>query len=481
MSHIFISYRRDDSAGWTGRLASDLKARFGRDVVFRDLDTLDGGDDFVGAIKAVLDKTEVALVVIGPQWLQIPDGQRAPRLDNPEDLLRTEIRTALQREAVRVIPILVGGVRMPDKQELPEDLQGLAGRSALEISDSRWEHDVQRLFNVLVKSPVLDAVATRRRRWIAARRALLVATGVAALALVALAVDWRERRKISQRMLSEFSLDRPADKALIPLGATQAWMLEGRLSASAAAQAPDISIEVFKLPERHAVRQDGRLRLSTETGFWRFESATFQGAGPYEIVATVTVNDRKDFRSVEVECLAKDAAYRRFIDADRERRGVAKVPAVPTDQQSVVRLKEQLYALQQQFFDAYIARSDLDAAYNVVADTMNALDPILPAFPDDHDLQNFRAYSFKNYAMVMRDRGNQSEFVRALDEAERMFAAIREQAPTDAGAWNGLGSVALLRGDPARALQHIDRALELKPAYPEAKADRREVLRMLGK
>ena len=79
----------------------------------------------------------------------------------------------------------------------------------------------------------------------------------------------------------------------------------------------------------------------------------------------------------------------------------------------------------------------------------------------------------------MRNRGNVKEFQRALAEAEKMFEIIREQKPDDPGAWNGLGSVAILKGDPESAIMYIDRALELNPNYEAARHDREIAVRML--
>jgi tetratricopeptide (TPR) repeat protein len=98
-------------------------------------------------------------------------------------------------------------------------------------------------------------------------------------------------------------------------------------------------------------------------------------------------------------------------------------------------------------------------------------------------LQNFRAYAYKNYAMIMHDLGRKEAFEGALNESEVMFEAIRQQHPADkverAGAWNGLGSIALLREDPRTALLYIEKALEILPDYPQAKEDRELALKML--
>jgi hypothetical protein len=43
---IFISYRRDDTRHVAGRLAGDLMDRFGAESIFRDIDSIDAGDEF---------------------------------------------------------------------------------------------------------------------------------------------------------------------------------------------------------------------------------------------------------------------------------------------------------------------------------------------------------------------------------------------------------------------------------------------------
>ena len=45
MAKIFISYRRGDSAGHTGRLYDRLADHFGQDQVFMDVDTIRPGQE----------------------------------------------------------------------------------------------------------------------------------------------------------------------------------------------------------------------------------------------------------------------------------------------------------------------------------------------------------------------------------------------------------------------------------------------------
>ena len=66
MSGVFISYRRADSGGWSGRLFDHLGMRFGKDLVFHDLDDIELGDDFIEVIRQEIQACEAMLVLIGP-------------------------------------------------------------------------------------------------------------------------------------------------------------------------------------------------------------------------------------------------------------------------------------------------------------------------------------------------------------------------------------------------------------------------------
>lgn len=148
MPHLFISYRRDDSSGYAINIYDRLANRFGHDRVFMDIDHIQPGEDFHDVIHEKLKSVEVAIVLIGKHWLDITDAGGQRRLDHPDDLVRFEIATLLERK-IRVIPLLVGGAVMPQSTELPECLKPLARRHAHEISDNRFRTDVDRLIQVL--------------------------------------------------------------------------------------------------------------------------------------------------------------------------------------------------------------------------------------------------------------------------------------------------------------------------------------------
>jgi hypothetical protein len=176
---VFISYRREDSAGHTGRLFDSLRTRFGDDSVFMDLSDIDSGQDFTDTIQQAIGSADVVLAVIGQEWLTCArNGQR--RLDDPNDLVRAEIATALERK-VPVIPVLINGTVPPAEQMLPGPLRPLARRDAHEISDERWTYDVDRLIQAMQKLAGRPGPGPRRRLAIVGAIAVFVAAGGAAL------------------------------------------------------------------------------------------------------------------------------------------------------------------------------------------------------------------------------------------------------------------------------------------------------------
>ncbi len=162
MPSLFVSYRREDSAGFAGRLTDALERRFGAGSVFRDVDDIEPGADFEAVIDRGLRQVRVVLVVIGPGWLAAAlDGER--RLERADDIVRREIEHALA-SGKPVVPVLVGGAAMPAAQALPASIRALASRHALTLNDASWATDLGRLEATL--GPWLPAArrgAGRRR------------------------------------------------------------------------------------------------------------------------------------------------------------------------------------------------------------------------------------------------------------------------------------------------------------------------------
>jgi hypothetical protein len=147
---IFISYRRQDSAGYAGRLFDRLSNRFGQSNIFMDIDAIELGVDFVQRIQEAVGSCDVLLAVIGPSWLAVTNTNGQPRLSDPNDFVRVEVLTALQRD-IRVIPLLVQGAHMPNEKELPAELTALARRNGMGIEHASFDSDVNLLVTKLEK------------------------------------------------------------------------------------------------------------------------------------------------------------------------------------------------------------------------------------------------------------------------------------------------------------------------------------------
>jgi len=156
MKGIFISYRRQDSQSATGRLADHLREHMPDVPIFRDVETLQPGIDFVEAIGKALESCGILLAIIGPHWANATDPAGQRRLDGPGDYVRLEIATALKRSDVLVIPVLVDGAQMPGADHLPEELKPLSNRTFIELTDKRWGFDVSTLIDTLRKALNVD-------------------------------------------------------------------------------------------------------------------------------------------------------------------------------------------------------------------------------------------------------------------------------------------------------------------------------------
>lgn len=148
MPTIFISYRRNDASGHAGRLYDRLVDRFGKEKLFRDVDQIHYGEDFVEAIDEAVGVCKAMIVIIGRAWLTATDKDGRRSLDIPLDFVRIEIESALSRD-IPIFPILVNGAEMPEIENLPKSISKLAHRQALDISETRFDYDVDQLVKAL--------------------------------------------------------------------------------------------------------------------------------------------------------------------------------------------------------------------------------------------------------------------------------------------------------------------------------------------
>lgn len=157
---IFISYRRQDTGAAAAHLHASLARRFGAANIFRDVATIEPGQDFHAVIDRAIAGTAVLIALIGRRWL-VKGSDRRPRLSSPKDFVRLEIESAL-RHGITVIPVLVDGAKMPDKRELPASIAELAKLNAYELL---WHEGVARL------TKRIGHLERQRAAWEAAERA----------------------------------------------------------------------------------------------------------------------------------------------------------------------------------------------------------------------------------------------------------------------------------------------------------------------
>lgn len=148
MSRIFINYRRHDTEGYVGRLYDHLLKQFKPHDIFMDVQNIEPGADFVQVLEDAVSECDIFLAMIGPHWGKLKNEAGELRLHEWNDFVRIEIETALKQNKV-VIPILVGGSKMPNPSTLPEAIQSLSRRNAITLSHQRFASDVEDLVNFM--------------------------------------------------------------------------------------------------------------------------------------------------------------------------------------------------------------------------------------------------------------------------------------------------------------------------------------------
>lgn len=144
---IFISYRREDSQHLAGRLRDRLIQEYSPSRVFFDIDSIEPGLDFAEAIERAVAGCDLQLVLIGTRWL-IASDVNGRRIDDPDDVVTSEIRAALVRN-IRVVPVLIDGALMPRDDELPTSIASLVRRNSIRVDHETFDSDVGRLLDLI--------------------------------------------------------------------------------------------------------------------------------------------------------------------------------------------------------------------------------------------------------------------------------------------------------------------------------------------
>ena len=129
-------------AAWLSR---QLRAKFGKDSVWRDVEDLHGGDPWPSEIKQQINRCRAVLVVIGKDW-------------NPGDVLVREVEQAL--EEGKAIPVVIEGTDL-EKLQFPSKMESLAKRHYRKVTDDYFEHDVDRIVLDIKSKGVSLSVLTK--------------------------------------------------------------------------------------------------------------------------------------------------------------------------------------------------------------------------------------------------------------------------------------------------------------------------------
>lgn len=155
--------------------------------MFIDIDAIDPGVEFERRIRTALDSCQVALVLIGKQWLTLDGEDGKPRICAEGDLVKAEIQAALNRPDVTVVPVLIDGAAMPKAAALPPEIASLTKYNAFDLTTRRWQYDVAQLTRFTERFDRWWWRLVFRTPRMALRLAPLVAVAIAAGVAVAVA------------------------------------------------------------------------------------------------------------------------------------------------------------------------------------------------------------------------------------------------------------------------------------------------------
>jgi hypothetical protein len=158
MPLIFLCYRRSDTGGVAGRLYDRLLTEYTDEEVFRDIDDIPGGANFVAASEKALAGAKVFIALVGKDWLDVKGRSGERRLAKPSDRVRVEVEMALRLE-VPILPVLVDGAEMPGSDDLPDSMASFAFYNARHLDAHSFDHHSQRILqevNRIVGRPVQE-------------------------------------------------------------------------------------------------------------------------------------------------------------------------------------------------------------------------------------------------------------------------------------------------------------------------------------
>src|SRR5215813_13997844 len=133
---VFLSYRRED-AGDIARLIRESlvqTGRIAREDIFMDVTAILPGANFMQVIGDTISQCRAVIVVISPSWLA--------QITAPDTSYgRAETEIALDK-GIPVIPVLVGGAKLPTAAQLPAKLRVLTRLNVQPLRHETFDYDM---------------------------------------------------------------------------------------------------------------------------------------------------------------------------------------------------------------------------------------------------------------------------------------------------------------------------------------------------
>jgi hypothetical protein len=260
---VFVCYRRHDTSGYVRALREGLEASLGKSRVFVDIDSIPPGVDFRETASEAIAKSDVVLVLIGPNWMQPrPGSQRSPMHENT-DPVRNELLAALELGRP-IVPVLLGGAAMPKADQLPTDIAKFADINAFEITDRHYATDFDRLIlrvNTFVQiRPKIDRRALMKASFLGAGVA-----GVGAVVFIASAPKHTEApRTGGPPASSPGSADRPSASSIDPGSLTTPRPTQGGRTAPSS----QTLFEFYSRATQTLAKLQTKLEITSKVGQW---------------------------------------------------------------------------------------------------------------------------------------------------------------------------------------------------------------------
>jgi hypothetical protein len=150
MANIFINYRRADSITVAFILYNKLVEK--KHTVFIDKEAIPIGFDFAAFIGKRIKEYDVMLTLIGNQWLSIIGNNKKPRISNENDHVRLELAEALKCKTIKVIPVLIDKVLMPNDKKLTRDLKELAKINAIDFFSYEYNKSAEKVLSEIERT-----------------------------------------------------------------------------------------------------------------------------------------------------------------------------------------------------------------------------------------------------------------------------------------------------------------------------------------